>query len=114
MARTDIEWGDGEPTISVDVRFNAAQMKQLLEGEWVKLEEVTAKTLHEVAAALSDPRQVEIDNLTWEQTRLRYQIAALERLVSPEQRRAALTESYYEVSQHDTPARARERAALSD
>lgn len=110
MARTDIKWGDGEPTITIDVKFDAAQMKRLLEGEWVKLEEVTAKTLHEVAAALSDPRQVEIDDLTWEQMRLRYQIAALERFVSRQQRDAAIAESYYEVSQHDTPARARERA----
>ena len=42
MAKTDKEWDENAPTLSVDVRFNAAQMKQLLAGDWVRLEQVTA------------------------------------------------------------------------
>ena len=119
MAKTDVKWDDGAPTLSIDVRFNAEQMKQLLAGDWVRLEQVTAAALHEVAGAMlteepSDPKQAEIDDLVWEQARLRYYIAALERCVSREQRQAAEAEAYYEVSQHDTPARARERATSSN
>ena len=100
------------------MRFNAEQLKELMAGNWVRLEEVTAKTLHEVAGAMltedpSDPKQAEIDDLVWEQARPRYYIAALEPCVSREQRQAATAEAYYEVSQHDTPARARERATSS-
>jgi hypothetical protein len=119
VAKTDIDWDADAPTLSIDVKFNAGQMKQLLAGDWVRIEEVTAKTLHEVAGAMlteepSDPKQAEIDDLVWEQARLRYYIEALERCVSQEQRQAAAAEAYYEVSQHDTPARARERATSNN
>lgn len=110
MAKTEVEWGDGAPTISIDVRFNAEQMMQLLAGDGVRLEEITAKTLYEVAGAIVDPKQAEIDDLEWEQARLRYYIEALERRLPMQERDAAAVEAYTAWSQHDPPARARERA----
>jgi hypothetical protein len=109
VAKTDAKWDDGAPTLSIDVMFNVEQMKQLLAGDWVRLEEVTAKTLHEVAGAMVDPRQAEIDDLEWEQARLRYYIEALERRLPMQERDAAAVEAYTAWSQHDPPARARER-----
>ena len=114
MAKPKIEWDDDAPTLSIDVKFNAAQMKQLLAGDWVRLEEVTAKALHEVAGAMSDPKQAEIDDLEWEQARLRYYIEALERRLPMQQRDEAAVEAYTEWSKHDPPARARERATSSN
>ena len=103
MATTEIEWDKNAPTLSIDVKFNAAQMKQLLAGDWVRLEEVTAKTLHEVAAAMADPKQAEIDALVWEQARLRYYIEALERRLDPRQRQQAADEAMAALAQHNPP-----------
>lgn len=103
MAKPNIEWDDNAPTLSIDVTFDAAQMKQLLAGDWVRLEEVTAKTLHEVAAAMSDSKQAEIDDLEWEQARLRYYIEALERRLDPRQRQQAADEAMAALAQHNPP-----------
>lgn len=113
------EWDDDAPTITVEVRFDAAQMKQLLAGNWVRLDEVTGQTLHEIGnAILSDPPSVkvsdvaqerikelekEVEDQEWDIVQLRYYTQALERRLSKTQREEAMAEGYYELGQHNTP-----------
>jgi broad specificity polyphosphatase/5'/3'-nucleotidase SurE len=114
------QWNEGIPTLTISIEYNLEKLKLLLDGNWAKLDEVTAKTLHEVGHAMLAPQQPdeaaakinkpewdpasEIAKLEWEQARLRYYIEALERRVTREQRQEASAEAYYEWSQHDPPA----------
>lgn len=88
MAKTNMEWANG-PTLTIEVTYNLEKLKQLLDGNWVKLDEVTAKTLHEIGHAMlaEEPNRVE---------ELEKQVSALEaQLAEAEQRIRQLSDERY-------------------
>lgn len=52
---------DGDPTLTIEIRYDLVTLKKLLDGNWAKLDEVTAKTLHEMGHAIltDEPNRIE-------------------------------------------------------